>query len=66
MTVRMAQTWIQVFHCEESWDYKSSLQALSLQRAYAAIGIVLAPRVRPPPAHTGKVLDFLLSTETCH
>lgn len=61
MTVLMAQTWIQVFHCEESWNYKSSLQALCLQclhRAYTATGIVLAPCVPPPTAHIGKVMEF--------
>lgn len=54
----MAQTWIQVFHCEESWNYKSSLQALCLQKPYAATGIMLALCVPPSPAHIRKVLDF--------
>lgn len=64
MTVLIAQTWIQVFHCEESWNYKSSLQALCLQclhRAYTATGIVLARCVPPPTAHIGKIMEFFYS-----
>lgn len=57
----MAQTWIQVFHCEESWNYKTSLQALCLQRACASTPC--APT--PSPYWKGFGL-LLLSTETWH
>lgn len=55
------------YFTEESWNYKSSLQGLCLQGAYAATGIVLAPCVPPTPSPYRKGFGlFLLSTETWH